>query len=190
MPAGLFDVGELRLGDGFLKVKKYSLLRDIHFNASMPWRGQGNTRKWTLIASFYQGRKLPVDKKVGVEHPTWSSLPEGSVGRGDSQCLHGTPALSAVYTNWASSGLQKTDPPDPEKPTAAAPPAPGGSACRDPPCPEARMLGHIGGWSYFPPSHLHTGRYIAAFLSLTLARAFYGSELQFPHLRNGEKANR
>lgn len=104
---------------------------------STPWRGQGNTRKWTLIASLYQGRKLQADKNCGIKYPTWRrSLPKGSVGVGDSLCLHSTPEMSAVYTNCTSSGLQKIDPPHLEKPMSAAQPALGGSACPDPPCQE------------------------------------------------------
>lgn len=98
--AGLFDVGDLRLGNGFGKVEN-SPLWDICFHRSLwPW-GQGNTRKWTFTASSYQGRKLKLISWNGVSRV--EEPPGGNGGVGDSLCLHSMPAC-LQFTQTVSSG--------------------------------------------------------------------------------------
>lgn len=107
----------------------------------MSWRGQGNTRECTLIASFYQTRKLQLIRKLE------SSLP---VGRGASPKETLGWEIVRVYTTCPSclpcgqtapSAQVKTDPPDLEKPVSDVQPALGGSACQTHPALGLRVAG-------------------------------------------------
>lgn len=60
------------------------LKRQLHASASKARGGQGNTRKWTLIASLYQGRKLELIRKLESSAPAGRGLRKGNVGLGDS----------------------------------------------------------------------------------------------------------
>lgn len=59
-------------------------MRQLHASPSKAKGGQGNTRKWTLIASLYQGWKLELIRKLGSSAPAGRGLCKGNLAVADS----------------------------------------------------------------------------------------------------------
>lgn len=112
----------------------------------MPWRGQGNTRKRTLIASLYQGRKLELIRKLDSRIPVGGGASPEETLEWEIVCVYTARWQCLQFIQTASLARLKTEPPNLEKPTAGAQPAPGGSVCPDPACWGLRAAWTPWGW--------------------------------------------